>query len=165
MIGVTAGTWRAGPEAYLGEFTYLRYVIAVGMAAAAALLERKAAGSLGFQRALRTIFAVFVIAIALNTLFHWLLMNYIDTHFSRLVADEEQRRQIEWYKRLNTPQDQIDAQLASEKDSNPFSLGSTIFGLALWYVVFFIVSVLLAAVIRKKPLAQPVNKPAEPQAL
>src|ERR1700688_3444695 len=83
------GLYKGGVNVYLGPLAWLGYFIMVGFAVAATQAEKKAnGGSLEFVQALKTCFTVFVIVLAAQTLFVWLLVNYIDTNFKKVLTAE-----------------------------------------------------------------------------
>jgi len=63
-----------------------------------------------------------------------------------------------WYRRLGMQEDDIRTSIDAMKDIDPFGLGSIAFGLAKTYVPFFLIAVLLAAVVKRKKSAEAPNK-------
>ncbi|HEV2479195.1 MAG TPA: DUF4199 domain-containing protein [Puia sp.] len=154
MILVTFGTYKAGVEAFLSLVNWLMYLIPVSFGIIAALVERRRGGGyLEFRSALRIIFGILVLATALQGLFTWLLLSVFDPHFGQLVHPVWLAKTEAAFRRVGVTGDQLDKSIAALKDSNPFSLGAVLFGLAKFYMLGFPVSILLAAIIkRKKPL-------------
>jgi hypothetical protein len=152
------GTYLAGPGVFVGDIAYWGYIFVIGMGAAAALAQRKANGGwLEFREAVRTCFIVFVLALGARTLFPWLLVNVIDPHFKQLVLPEVIAGAERSYRRFGMPEDQIRQQIEAMKGQNPFPLGSMLMGLALAYIVYFFIALLIAAIVKRK--REPTRNP------
>ncbi len=151
LIGLTFGTYEGGIQVFISPVSYLGYVLLIGLAIAAALVEKKRGGGyLDFRDAVKTSFTVIVIGLALQTLFYWLLVNVIDTHFREGLARATLLRTEDAMRRFGWTEDDVQRAVASEKGSDQFSLGRTLTGLALIYIVLFLVSLLIAAMVRRK---------------
>lgn len=151
MVLLTTILYLAGVSAFLGKAAYLGFLIPLAMAIAAPLLEKKAQGGfLEFRDALKAAFLVFVIAYALQALFNWVLLNFIDQPFRQAVEQETLLRTEQWLQRMRLSQEKIDEAIAQQRGVNQFALSKTIMGLAVWYVVLFLVSLLIAAIVKKK---------------
>lgn len=159
LVALMTILYLGGVALYLSGWAYLGYVILIGLAAAAALAQKKANGGyLEFAAALKTSFTVFVIALAAQTLFSWLLLNVIDTHF-RDVLNQAVLGKIEHsLRQLGLGEDRIDDTMARERSANQFSSGRVVLGLAMACIVHFIIALLIAAIVKKnKPLFQEVE--------
>jgi len=151
LIGYSLLLYRLGLNAYLSNAARLAYIFLFVVSAAAALAEKKAMGGyLGFRSALKPAFTVMVVALALQTLGTFVLMNYIDNPFRKAVEEEELRRQVDWMTRWKFPQDQIDQTITNNKGVNQYTLSRSLQGLATAYVVFFVAALLIAAIVKKK---------------
>lgn len=160
IAGLIAGTcivvfmtvlYKSGVDVYLGPIARLGYLIMVGFAVAACLVERRAhEGALDFMTAVKTAFTVFVIALAMQTLFSWLLVNYFDPSFKAVLTKAVQEKMIAAYRQFGMPEDKINEQIASEKGKDQYTLGGMLTGLAFVYIVFFIISLVIAAIVKKK---------------
>jgi hypothetical protein len=151
LIVFTWGLYRGGLELYLSRTAYLGYVISIGLAVTAALMQRKANGGiLAFQAALKTAFTVLVLALAAQTLFAWFLLNHVDTHFKDMLAKATLDRTEAFLKGQAMPADDLNKYMDDQRSHDPFSLGSMTLGLALWCIVQFIIALLIAAVVKKK---------------
>ncbi|HXB96384.1 MAG TPA: DUF4199 domain-containing protein [Puia sp.] len=154
LIGLTFGTYEGGIRVFISPVSYLGYVILIALAIAAALVEKKRGGGyLEFRDAVKASFTVFVIGLALQTLFYWLLLHVIDTHFQQALAQAIQVRTIAAMRSYGWTEDAIQRAIADEKGSDQFSPGRTLTGLALIYIVLFLVSLLIAAMVRRKKQA------------
>jgi hypothetical protein len=151
LILFTLGTYWAGPKVFIGNIAYLGYAILVALGAAGALVEKRQNGGwLEFQSAVRTCFTVFVLGLGLQTLFTWLLVNVLDPHFKQVLLPEILARIESVYRRFGAPEDQIRQALDAAKVENPFAFGRMIMGLALYYIVHFLIALLIAAVVKRK---------------
>ena len=151
IILFMTGLYLGGVGLYLGPLAWLGYLIMIGFAVAAALLEKKSnGGSLEFFQALKTCFIVFVIELALQTLFIWFLVNHLDTHFRAALILEMDKRTEDAYKYVGYDQQKINEMMAQIRGSDHFPLGGMLTSLATVYIVFFILSLLIAAMVKKK---------------
>lgn len=151
MILLTTVLYLSGINAYLGSAAYLGYAILLGMAIVAPLREKKAGGGyLEFRDALKAAFLVFVIALLLQTLFSWVLMNYIDPAFRQAVEQAIVEKTEKLMLRMGLSQDKIDEMQARDRGVNQFSLSRSMMGLAVFYIVLFLVSLVIAAFVKKK---------------
>lgn len=143
--------YKAGVTYYLGPVAYLGYAILIGLATAAALTEKKVGdGYLEFRAALKTCFTVFVIGLAIQTLFIWLLMNVLDYHFKNEVAQAMLQYQEDFLRRGGMSEDQLVPYMAKERGKDLFTLGGMITGLATTYIVHFLIALVIAAIVKKK---------------
>ena len=125
LIALTFGTYKGGAQAFLGWIgTFMKYPILIAFAIAAALVEKKQNGGyLEFRAALKTCFSIFVLALTIQTLFAWLLLNVIDPHFKQLLLEGIPIRMVEAYRQLGVSEDQLNQALADQKGTDPFTFG------------------------------------------
>jgi hypothetical protein len=154
MIVVTLGTYKAGPVSFLKLTVDWMYLIPLACGVIAALVRRKRQGGyLEFRNALRIIFGILVLAVALQGVFTWLLVNVIDPHFGEALRPVWLANTEAAYRRFGMPDDEVRRNIDSLKNTNPFSLGSIMLGLARVYIVGFLITLILAAIVkRKKPV-------------
>jgi hypothetical protein len=151
MVVFTFVLYLGGVGLFIGRIAYLGYVVSIGLAATAALMQKKANGGwLEFQAALRTAFTVFVIGLAAQTLFTWILVNFIDTHFKALLTVVEQAKDAEGMKWMGMDNDQVARAMAVERSKDFFSLSAMSLSLAFVCIVHFIIALLIAALVKKK---------------
>ena len=151
MILLTTVLYLSGVNAYLGPAAYLGYAILLTMAIVAPLREKKDGGGyLEFRDALKAAFLVFVVALLLQTLFSWVLMNYIDPAFRQAVEQAILEKIEKLMVRMNLSQDDIDRTLAKQRGSDQFSLSRTMMGLGVSYIVYFLIALVIAAIVKKK---------------
>lgn len=149
MILFTIWTWREGVTVFLGPIAYGMYAIPVLSAVVAALVERGRKDVFGFRPALSVCFGVCVLCLAVQRLFTWILVHFIDPAFGRALGPAVLANTEAAYRRFGMPEDQVRENIEAAKGSDPFSLGNILWGLALTYLVFFFVSLLLAAILKK----------------
>jgi len=154
LVGYILLLYRFGIGAYMGNAAYLRYLLLFGMAAAAALAEKKAGGGyLEFRDALKASFTVIVIALAMETATTYVLMNYIDIPFRQAVENEELKRTVAFMRRMKFPESQVNEAITSSKGVNQHTLPKALQGLAISFIAYFIAALLIAIIVKKK------NKP------
>jgi hypothetical protein len=126
------------------------------LAIAAVLTERRRNGGyLEFRAAQRTGFAIFALALAVQTLFTWLLVNVIDTHFLTRLMPVIAARMTTVYRWFGTNPDQTARAVAGEQGVNLFSFARMLQGLAYNYIFHFLIALLIAAVVKKKAVPVP----------
>jgi hypothetical protein len=158
MIVVTLGTYKAGPATFLRLTVDFMYLIPLVCGVVAAFVERKRQGGyLEFRSALRIIFGILVLAVALQGIFTWLLVNVIDPHFGETLRPAWLSNTEAAYRRFGMPEDELKRNIDSLKGTNPFSFASVMLGLARVYIIGFLISLILAAIVKRK-------KPQERQA-
>src|SRR5262249_29705550 len=107
--------------------------------------KRRRGGQLGFRDALKACFGVIVFSLAIQMLFTWILVKYIDPRFGRALPEAVLRKEEATWRRFGVPEDEISKALQLEKGSDPFSFGRMLTGLARNYIVGFIIAVGVAA--------------------
>lgn len=151
MILFTLGTYWGGPAVFVGRAGYLKFLLLVGIAIAAGIAaKRQNAGYLEFRPALRICFGTMVIGMAVQTLFAWVLLNFVDTHFKAQLMPEVVAQTERTYRYFKYPEEDIARMVTDVKAGDPFSFGSMLAGLARIYIILFLVSLLLAAVIGQR---------------
>jgi Protein of unknown function (DUF4199) len=151
MILFSFVLYLGGVGLYLGRIAYLGYAVSIGLAATATLAQKKQNGGwLEFQEALRIAFTVFVITLVAQTLFTWILVNFIDTHFKASLTTVELARDAEGMKWMGMDKDQVERAIAVERSKDFFSLSALSLSLAFVCIVHFIIALLIAAIVKKK---------------
>ena len=107
-------------------------------------------GYLEFSQALKTVFTVFVIGSFLSTAFFYLLLNVIDVPFRQALAQEMAQASEKMMEKFGAPQDQIDKSTADILNENSYTLSRQFLGFAGGTIVWFIISLIIAAIIKKK---------------
>lgn len=153
-IGIVVFTfilYKSGVHLYLGGIAYLGIAFLLLMAILAALAQKKAnGGAIPFQEALRIAFTIIAVGFAAQTLFNWILMNFIDTHFKQQVIDETLRRTEKLLRDWQYPPDKIEHDMAEQKASDPYSIRNQTMGFAIYSIVGFIFALIIAAIVKTK---------------
>ena len=161
MILITFGVYRGGVQTFIDGRVRFMYLIPLTGGIIASLIERRRGGGyLEFRIALRNIFGILVVSMALQLLFTWLLLHVIDPHFGEAVNPAVLDKMEQTYRRFGMPEDQIRRNIDPQKGTDSFSFGNMFFGLALYSIFGFLISLTLAAIVkRKKPEErQPSNQ-------
>ena len=149
---LTVVLYMMGSDAFM-SYAWFNYIILIIIAVLAGLAKRKANdGYLPFAEALKTVFGTMLIAILMQTMFNYLLFNFIDVPFSEAIKQASMDKGEEMLKRFNAPQDDIDKYLDKAAKENPNSFGNLFLGFAIFAIVSFIIALIIAAIIkRNKP--------------
>jgi hypothetical protein len=76
-------------------------------------------------------------------------MNFADPAFAERIAQLSIEKGQEWMERFGVPQDKIDEEIKKMTADNLYSLKSTIQGLAFMCIPYFIISLIIAAIMKK----------------
>lgn len=151
MIAFTFCTYKGGTDTFLGPVVWAMYLIPLICGIIAGLTERKRQGGyLDFRGALKIIFGIFVLALAAQVLFTWLLVHVIDPGFGRALGPAVLAKMETAYRRFNYSEDEIRKNIDAAKGTDAFSFGSILIGLARDYVVGFLVCLIMAAIVKRK---------------
>lgn len=165
MLVATIGTWRAGPEAFVGWPVWLGKSLVILLAAIAAAAEKRArGGAIDFRSAMRVAFGVMVMGLVAANLFVWLIVNVIDPHFYQQLLPVLQRNAEESFRHFGASPDQIRDELEYLRTHSPFTLGSVIIGMGRDLLIFGIIAALIAATVRSKKGPMPPTAPTAPTA-
>jgi hypothetical protein len=153
MLGIIFVAYKGGLDRFLNQAFFLINLIPLVCGVIAAFIQRKRQGGyLEFREALKIVFGILVMALALEALFIWLLLHVFDPHFGQTLGPASLVKAEATYRRFGVPEDEIRRTIAGQKGTDPFSAKSLILGTAIYYVLGFVVSAVLAAIInRKKP--------------
>lgn len=147
---ITLLLYSGGLDMYLSPIGYVSYLVIITMAVLAALKVRKEnEGFLEFSQALKITFTVFVIAMLIQTIFTYVLMNFIDVAFREAAAQEALNNAEKILKKMGFSDSQIDEQMSKERSTNPFSFSRVLLGYALTCIVAFIFCLLISLIVKK----------------
>lgn len=147
---ITLGQYLGGIEMYLSPIGYISYLVIITMAVLAALKVRKSnEGFLEFSQALKVTFTVFVIAMLIQTLFTYVLMNFIDVSFKQSLSQEIMNKTEIMLKKFGLSDSQIDAQMEKERTTDQFALTRILLGYAITCIVAFIFCLLISLIVKK----------------
>lgn len=150
---ITLFQYLGGLDMYLSPVGFVSYLVIVTMAVLAALKARKAnEGFLEFSQALKVTFTVFVLAFLVQTIFNYILLNFIDVSFKEALAQEVMNKTEQMLKKMGMSDSQIDEHFENERSKDQFSLGRTFLGYAITCIVSFIFCLLISLIVkRSKP--------------
>jgi hypothetical protein len=151
LIVLTTILYLGGVELYLGRVRYLGYIMMIGLAVMATLMQRRANGGwLDFQSALKMAFTVMALALAVQTLFAWILLNFLDTHFKEVLGQAVIAKWDAYLRAEKVGGEQFDRTMADVRGKDQFSFGAMSLGYALSCIAHFFVAVLIAAIVKRK---------------
>ncbi|RYY10311.1 MAG: DUF4199 domain-containing protein [Chitinophagaceae bacterium] len=151
VIAFTILLYVAGVEWYTSPLAYVGFVIPIVIGFMGAYKQRSLQGGyLTFKEALKTVFIIFIISIVLDTLFSYLLLNVIDVPFREAVMQDAAVKMEKFLVKMGTSQDDIDKAMADFDNPNNFSPGKIILGMFVRLIVWFIVALIIAAIVKKK---------------
>ncbi|HVU53780.1 MAG TPA: DUF4199 domain-containing protein [Puia sp.] len=152
LILLTTILYLGGVNVFI-SYSFVAYILVIVAAVLAAIMEKKAgSGFLEFREALKAAFLVFVIALLLQSLFTWVLVNFIDTGFRTVLEQATLEKVEKFMQSMKLNQEAIDKALDEQRGKNQYALPKLLLGLCFTYIVCFLISLLIAAIVkRKKP--------------
>jgi hypothetical protein len=142
--------YLGGLDMYLSPIGYVSYLVIITMAVLAALKVRKAnEGFLEFGEALKVTFSVFALALILQTIFTYVLFNYIDVSFKQAVSQEVLNKTEQMMRKFGASDSQIDDAIESERTKDQFALGRVLLGYGISCIVAFIFCLLISVIVKK----------------
>lgn len=146
-----------GAKTFVSPVAYLAFVIPIVIGVLAGIRQKKNNGGyLDFKESLKVVFTTFVIGAVISGLFNYLLFNVIDVPFREALTQESVEKMQEWMVKFGTPQEAIDKATEEALKSNNYSLGKTALATAFGCIFWFLVSLLISAIIKKKKPEFPV---------
>lgn len=153
-VGVIAyiALYLGGVKLMVSPFAFIAsYVLPIVFAVLACLAVKKQKGGyLEFGEALKISFGVFVITGLAVTVFSYVLLNYIDIEFMQAMQQASVEMSEKMMKRFGASQDQIDKALDEASKKNNFSLSNVMLGFAFSCFIYFLFSLIIALIVRKK---------------
>lgn len=147
---ITLLQYLGGLDMYLSPIGYISYIVIITMAVLAALRVRKSnEGFLEFSQALKVTFTVFAIALLIQTIFTFILFNYIDVSFKEAVSQEVMNKTEQMMKKFGASDSQIDQALESERTKDQFAFSRVLLGYAISCIVSFIFCLLISLIVKK----------------
>jgi hypothetical protein len=158
LVAFTTVLYLGGIKVYLSSTAYLGYIIITILAVLAAQRQKKLNGGyLEFRDALRISFTVLVLAILAQSLFNYVLFNFIDKDFKQAVAQASMEKTEEWLKKFGMPEEKISEAIEQERNKNQYSLPRVSLGFAVACIFQFLTALIIAAVTKKKNPEFPVS--------
>lgn len=107
-------------------------------------------GFLEFREALKICFGILVMTSLGSSLLNYVLCNYIDPAFGEALKQLSIEKAQQMMARFNVPQEAIDKEINNLINTNIYSLGNIFKSFAQGCIVFFIVALIMAAIMKKK---------------
>ncbi|MBP6686955.1 MAG: DUF4199 domain-containing protein [Lacibacter sp.] len=140
-----------GAKSFASPVALLGYFIPIVFAVLACIKAKKNNnGFLEFPKALRTSFGVFVISNLINTLALYLILNVVDEDFRQALNQIAMEQTELLLKKFNSSQDTIERTLTEMAKSNQYSFGKMALGFAMYCILWFLFSLIIAAIVKKK---------------
>lgn len=153
---ITLLQYLGGIETYMSPIGFLTYIILIVMAVIAAQKQKKInEGYLSFGEALKVTFSVVASALLLQTLFTYVLLNFIDPSFKLALTQATLDTSEKFLRKMGMSESSIDEAMEKARESDSMSLPSMLFGYALWCIAWFIICLIISAIVKK-------NKPVFP---
>lgn len=146
---ITLFQYLGGLDMFLSPVGYVSYLMIITMAVLAALKVRKAnEGFLEFSEALKTTFTVFALAFLIQTIFVYILLNFIDVPFKQALTEETINRAEIALKKYMSDSD-IDKVIDSEREKDQYSLPRVFLGYAITCILAFIFCLLISLIVKR----------------
>ncbi|MFY7841006.1 MAG: DUF4199 domain-containing protein [Lacibacter sp.] len=153
LIGVLVyiGLYLGGVKLMTSPIAYASYLLPILFAVLACVAAKKQEGGfLPFGKALKISFGVFVITGLAGTLFSYVLFNFIDVEFKQAMQQVSLEMTEKMMKKFGAPQDTIDKAMDEAMKKDNFSLGNMMLGFAFSCFLYFLFSLIIAAIVKKK---------------
>lgn len=150
-IVFTVILYLGGAKMFVNPVAYVGICIPIVICVLGGLQHRKQLGGyMEFGEALKVTFLILVIGSLIATIFQFVLFNYIDIPFRQALAQESAQKAEQWMHRMGMPQDKIDQATEDILNGNSYTLGKLFLGFAFGCIWWFIVALVVSAIIKKK---------------
>lgn len=145
--------YMGGVEWFVSPVAYFGWAIPIVFAVIAALAQKKLNGGyLNFSDALKGIFLVFVLNALGSTLFSYIMFNFVDVPFREALSQKTAEMMEEMMRKFGASDDDIDKAVEDSFKGNPYSAGKMALGFAFTCIIWFIIALIVAAIVkRRKP--------------
>lgn len=141
-----------GVNSFMSSFTAI-FSIGVPIAAGVwgGIYHKKSLGGyMDFSEALKTIFTIFVIGSAISTGFQYVLLNFIDVPFAQALAQASAEKAAEMMEKFGAKQSDIDKSVEEILSGDSYSFKKQFLGFALGTIWWFLLSLIISAILKKK---------------
>lgn len=153
---ITLVQYLGGLKTYMSPIGFLTYILLVVIAVIAAQKQKKMNGGyLSFGEALKVTFSVIASALLLQTLFTYVLFNFIDPSFKLALVQASMNASEEFMRKMGASESMIDEAMERARETDSMSLPSMLLGYAIWCIVWFVICLIISAIVKK-------NKPVFP---
>lgn len=140
-----------GVNAFLSMFTWVGVALMIAVSVMGGLQKRKLQGDyIEFGEALKLTFTILVLGSLLNTIFEYILMNFLDVPFRQALAQATADKAEQMMERFGMPESQIDKATEQILNGNTYSAGSLFLSFAFRCIGWFIVALIVSAIIKRK---------------
>lgn len=140
-----------GAKSFVSPIAYAGILIPIIIAVLAGVKQKKSEGGyLDFAAALKVVFTTFVIGTVISIIFNYVLLNIIDIPFREALTQEATEKMQEWMVKFGTPQEAIDKATEESLKGNNYSIKSQALSGAFMCIIWFVISLIIAAIIKKK---------------
>ena len=139
-----------GTDFFKSPVAFLSYCVPIVFSVLACIkAKRENGGYLAFKEALKISFGIFVVTTLASTLVGFVLFNYVDPSFADAMKQMTLEQTQKFMAKFNVPQDQIDKTINGMINLNLYSFGNMMKGFLQGCIVWFIVSLIIAAIVKK----------------
>lgn len=151
-ILITLVLYLMGTKAFVSPLTWvLSFVVPIVFAVLAGLRQRRLQGGyIEFREALKVVFTTFVLSSVLATIFSYLLFNVIDVPFREALMQEIAESTAKFMQRMKASPEDIEKAMSDMNNADNYSIGKQTLNLAIGLIVWFIISLIIAAIVKKK---------------
>lgn len=143
--------YKGGIQLYLSNTARLGYVAIIALAVAAGLRERKLNGGyLSMSEGLKVVFTVFALGSLMQTIFTHILLAYIDLPFGEATKQVSIERYVAFMKNTGASESQVEDYIKNANDPKNDTFMATLLSYCIFCIGYFVVSLIIAAIIRKK---------------
>lgn len=140
-----------GASTFVSPIAYIGFVFPFVFAVLGGLQQKKLHGGyLEFSEALKVTFLILVIGSFLQTLFMSILLNYIDVPFREALNQEAAAMAEKMMRKFGAPESQIEASMDKMMSENNYSLGKQSVSFAFGCIFWFLMALIISAIIKKK---------------
>lgn len=152
-VGVIAyiALYLGGVKLMVSPLAFVLNLLPIVFAVLACItVKKRNGGFLEFGQALKISFGVFVITGIAVSIFSYVLLNFIDLEFKQAMQQTSLEMSEKMMKRFGASQDQIDKALDEANKKDNFSFGNVMLGFAFSCFIYFLISLIIALIVRKK---------------
>lgn len=153
VIGLIAyiGLYLGGVKAMTSPIAFVLNLLPIVFAVLACIAAKKQDGGyLAFGKALKISFGVFVFTGIATSLFSYVLFNFIDLEFKQAMQQASLEMTEKMMKKFGASTDQIDKAMNEAMKKDSFSFGNVMLGFAFTCFLYFLFSLIIAAIVKKK---------------
>ncbi len=143
--------YLGGIKLFTSPVAYFAFLIPIVFAVLACVKEKKQSGGyLDFGKALKIAFGVFVISSLVTTAANYIVLNFVDPEFKQALQQYSLEMTENMMKKFGASQDQIDKAIDKAAKEDGFTIGKMMLGFAMYCILWFLFSLIIALIVRKK---------------